>query len=120
MASRVNAVITGIGSYAPAKVMSNLDLERLVDTSDEWIRTRTGIIERRIKENGVGTSDLAHEAGRIALSRAGLGPEDLDLILFGTVTPDYQVPSAACMLQEKMGLCSNDVLPDVSVTSLTP
>jgi len=100
--NNANAVITGIGSYAPARVMSNFDFEKLVDTSDEWIRTRTGIRERRIKDNGVGTSDLAHEAAKKALEMAGLKPEELDLILFGTVTPDYQVPSAACILQDKM------------------
>lgn len=98
-----NAVITGIGSYAPTKVMNNLDFEKLVDTSDEWIRSRTGILERRIKENGTGTADLAKEASKIALERAGITAEDLDLILFGTVTPDYPVPSAACILQEKLG-----------------
>lgn len=101
--SEINAVITGIGSYAPARVMSNADLEKIVDTSDEWIVTRTGIRERRIKDDGLGVSDLALEASKVALIRAGLTPEDLDLILFGTVTPDYQVPSAACILQEKMG-----------------
>jgi 3-oxoacyl-[acyl-carrier-protein] synthase-3 len=101
--NNTRAVITGIGSYAPAKVLNNLDFEKMVDTSDEWIRTRTGIRERRIKENGAGTSDLALEASKVALRRAKLEPEDLDLILFGTVTPDYQVPSAACMLQQKMG-----------------
>lgn len=101
--NNVRAVITGIGSYAPERVMTNFDFEKLVDTSDEWIRTRTGISERRIKADGVGTSDLAHEAAKVALKRAGLEPEDIDLILFGTVTPDYQVPSAACILQEKMG-----------------
>jgi len=97
------AVITGIGAYAPEKVLTNADFEKIVDTSDEWIRTRTGILERHIKENGEGSSDLALRASEEALNRAGLTPDDLDLIMVGTVTPDYHVPSTACILQEKMG-----------------
>jgi len=101
--NRLKAVITGIGSYAPSRVMTNADFEKIIDTSDEWIVSRTGITERRIKDDGVGVSDLALEASKVALDRAGLTAQDLDLILFGTVTPDYPVPSAASILQEKMG-----------------
>ncbi len=101
--SNIPAVITGTGSYTPARVLTNSDFERMVDTSDEWIRTRTGIRERRIKEDGIGSSDLAVEAGKKALARAGLEPSDLDLLIVGTVTPDYPVPATSCFVQRKLG-----------------
>ncbi len=94
--------IIGTGSYAPAKVLTNADLEKLVETSDEWIRTRTGISERRICAEDEATSDLAHEASRQALAAAGLDPTDLDLILVATITPDMFFPSTACILQERL------------------
>jgi 3-oxoacyl-[acyl-carrier-protein] synthase-3 len=99
----IQARITGTGSFAPRKVITNHDLGRLVDTSDVWITERTGIKERRIAEKGQTTSDLALEAGRKALKAAGLGADELDLILFATMTPDTILPSAGCMLQEKLG-----------------
>lgn len=99
----IHARITGTGSYAPKKVITNHDLEKLVDTSDEWILERTGIKERRIAEKGQTTSDLAYEASRKALKAAGLGAEDLDLILVATMTPDMILPSTSCTLQEKLG-----------------
>lgn len=99
----IHARITGTGSYAPKKVITNHDLEKLVDTSDEWIIERTGIKERRIAEKGQTTSDLAYEASRKALKAAGLGAEDLDLILVATMTPDMILPSTSCTLQEKLG-----------------
>jgi 3-oxoacyl-[acyl-carrier-protein] synthase-3 len=99
----INAVITGTGSYAPERILTNADFEKLVETSDEWIVSRTGIKERHISSNGSGTSELALRAGQRALEQAGIGPQDLDVIIVGTVTPDYQVPSAACIVQEKMG-----------------
>ena len=99
----IHARITGTGSYAPKKIITNHDLEKLVDTSDEWIIERTGIKERRIAEKGQSTSDLAYEAGKKALKAAGLAPEELDLIIVATMTPDKILPSTACMLQEKLG-----------------
>lgn len=94
-----SAKIVGLGKYLPPKILRNKDLERMVDTSDEWITTRTGIRERRIAEKGLGTSFLAREASRIALKRAGIKASQLDLILVATITPDTQFPSSACYLQ---------------------
>ncbi len=84
--------------------MTNADFERIVDTSDEWIFSRTGIKERRILPEGMSTSDMAVEAGRMAIEMAGCTNDDIDLLINGTVTPDYRVPSNACVIQEKMGL----------------
>lgn len=97
------AGITGLGRFFPERVVTNDDLARLVDTNDEWIRTRTGIAERRFVEPGVGASDLALPASRQALEMAGVAPEELDCIIFATVTPDNMFPSAACSLQHKLG-----------------
>ncbi len=99
----IHARITGTGSYAPKKIITNFDLERLVDTSDEWITERTGIKERRIAEKGQCTSDLAYEAAKKALKAAQLSAEDLDLIIVATMTPDKILPSMGCMVQEKLG-----------------
>ncbi len=99
----IHARITGTGSYAPKKVITNHDLEKLVDTSDEWIMDRTGIKERRIAEKDQTTSDLAYEASQKALKAAGLSARDLDLILVATMTPDTILPSMGCVLQEKLG-----------------
>lgn len=96
----------GIASVAyavPPRVLTNFDLERMVATSDEWIRTRTGIVERHVAEPDVATSDLALEAGREALERAAMRPEELDLIIVATVTPDMQFPATACIVQDKLG-----------------
>ena len=98
----IHARITGTGSYAPKKVITNHDLEKLVDTSDQWITERTGIRERRVVEKGQTTSDLAYEASHRALKAAGLSAQDLDLILVATVTPDTYLPSLACVLQDKL------------------
>ncbi|MFH1519118.1 MAG: beta-ketoacyl-ACP synthase III [Candidatus Omnitrophota bacterium] len=95
-----SAKIVGLGKYLPPKRLLNSDLERMVDTSDEWIAARTGIKERRIVEKGVAASDLAHKASEIALERAGISPKDLDLIIVATITPDTQFPSTACYLQD--------------------
>jgi 3-oxoacyl-[acyl-carrier-protein] synthase-3 len=95
----IHARITGTGSYVPKKVISNHDLEKLVDTSDQWITERTGIKERRIAEKGQTTSDLAYEASKKALKAAGLGPDELDLVLVATMTPDMILPSLSCVLQ---------------------
>ena len=99
----IHARITGTGAYAPKKIITNNDLTRLVDTSDEWIIERTGIKERRIAEKDQTTSDLAYEAGKRALKAAGIGPQDLDLILVATMTPDTILPSMGCVLQYKLG-----------------
>lgn len=98
----MNAGIIGIGRYLPEKVVTNADLEKIVDTSDEWIRTRTGIEERRIADDSVETSDMAYESAIKALDNAGIEAEELDLILVATVTPDNPFPSVACMLQERL------------------
>lgn len=84
--------------------MTNADFEKLVDTSDEWIVSRTGIRERRIAQNGMPTSHMAVEAGKHALEMAGYTGEEIDLVIVGTVTPDYKLPSTACVMQEKMNL----------------
>lgn len=99
----IHARITGTGSFAPKKVITNHDLAKLVDTSDEWIIERTGIRERRIAEKGQTTSDLAYEASRKALKAAGMEADELDLILVATMTPDMILPSMGCVLQEKLG-----------------
>jgi len=93
----------GIGSSAPDKVLSNVDFEKMIDTSDEWIRSRTGISERRIAEPEVASSDLAYEASIKALEDANIGPEDIDGIIVGTITPDFIFPSTACVLQGRLG-----------------
>ncbi|MFM8420550.1 MAG: beta-ketoacyl-ACP synthase III [Verrucomicrobiota bacterium] len=95
--------ITGVGSCVPERILSNGDLERMVETSDEWITTRTGIRERRIAADGQATSDLATEAARRALADAGVRPEDVDLIIVATVTPDMPFPSTACLVQHRLG-----------------
>jgi len=97
------AVIRGTGAYYPDKVLSNADLEAIVDTSDEWIITRTGIKERRIAAPDQASSDLALEAARRAMEMAGCTAMDIDTIIVGTVTPDYVFPSCACTLQSKLG-----------------
>ncbi len=99
----IHARITGTGSFAPKKIITNQDLEKLVDTNDAWITERTGIKERRIAEKDQTTSDLAYEAGKKALKAAGIGALDLDLILVATMTPDTILPSMGCVLQEKLG-----------------
>lgn len=95
--------IIGIGHAVPAKILTNKDLERMVETSDEWIMSRTGIKERRIAEEGDGTSRWACEAARKAMAQAGVTAEDLDLIIVGTTTPDMPLPSTACFVQKELG-----------------
>lgn len=96
------ATITAVGHYVPDRVLTNADLEKMVDTTDEWIRTRTGIYERRIQEQGA-TSDLGAGALLAALKNRGMEPMDLDLIIVATVTPDMFFPPTACLIQEKIG-----------------
>lgn len=96
--------ILGTGSYVPEKVVKNTDLEKIVDTTDEWIYTRTGIRERRIAEDNVAASDLAVIAAQRALDNAKIKATDVSLIIVATITPDYQFPATACLLQNKLGI----------------
>lgn len=98
--------IIGTGGYLPEKVLSNKDLEKIVDTSDEWIYTRTGIRQRHVAADDQMTSDLALIASRRAIDAAGLKPEDIDLVIVATTTPDMVFPSTACLLQAKLGITS--------------
>jgi len=100
----MNSKITGTGSYLPEKILTNHDLEKMVDTSHEWIVERTGIEKRHIAEKGQTTSQLGEVAARNAIDMAGVAIEDIDLILFATTTPDLVFPSTACLLQEKLGI----------------
>ncbi len=95
--------IIGLGSYLPKKVLTNFELEKMVDTTDEWIRTRTGISERRIAQAGEATSDLAALAAKQALKDAKLAPDDVELIIVATITPDMQFPATSCLVQAKLG-----------------
>jgi 3-oxoacyl-[acyl-carrier-protein] synthase-3 len=95
--------ILGTGSYLPEKILTNADLEKMVETTDEWITTRTGIKERRISDDKTATSDLAIKAAQNALKEANLGPESIDLIMVATVTPDMFFPSTACFVQKALG-----------------
>lgn len=102
--AKQNAVVTGYGFYAPPRRVSNDDLRAMgVDTSDEWITTRTGIKERRFAGEGEGTATMATKAARIALERARLRPQDVDLIIVGTCSPDYLFPATACLVQTALG-----------------
>lgn len=102
MASR-GVKIAGIGKYLPEKVMTNTDLEKIIDTSDEWIKTRSGIGARRIVAEGEATSDLAARAAEAALKSAGVTAEEIELIIVGTFSPDFMFPSTACIVQDKIG-----------------
>lgn len=95
--------ILATGRYLPERVLTNADLEKMVDTTDEWIVSRTGIKERRIAREDQPSSELAFEAAKDALKKTNLNPEDIDLIVISTITPDYFFPSTACMVQEKLG-----------------
>ena len=99
----MNAGILGVGKYLPAEIVTNKDLEKIMDTSDEWIRTRTGIEERRLAGDGIDTSHMALEAARKAIEDAEISAEEIELILVATVTPDQSFPSVACMIQEQLG-----------------
>src|ERR1017187_6233650 len=99
---KLNAAITAIGMFVPEKVLDNAYFEKIVDTSDEWIRTRTGIRERRMLEKGA-TSDLATGAAKDLLSTYKIKPEEIDVIIVATVTPDMFFPSTACLVQDNIG-----------------
>jgi 3-oxoacyl-[acyl-carrier-protein] synthase-3 len=111
------AKIAGTGSAAPEEILTNLDLEKMVDTSDEWITSRTGIKERRIAPPGKAASDYALEASKKALKMAGVSPNELDMIIVGTVTPDAPLPSTACILQHKLGAGNSGVVDLVAACS---
>jgi len=104
MGADIRAVIAGVGSFVPDKILTNEDLERMVDTSDEWITTRTGIKTRHIAEEGMTCSDMAAAAGEEALEDAGVKPKDIDLLIVATFTGDRPLPAAACFVQHKLGL----------------
>ncbi|WP_017470562.1 beta-ketoacyl-ACP synthase III [Amphibacillus jilinensis] len=95
--------IIGVGHYVPERVLTNFDLEEIVDTNDEWIRTRTGIETRHIADDGEDTSDMAYQAAVSALADADLEAKDLDLILVATITPDQPFPSVSCQIQDRLG-----------------
>lgn len=99
----MNAYIAGIGSYVPEKILTNFDFEKMVDTSDEWIRTRSGIKERRISEANVPTSELAANAAKRALKSANIKADEVEAIIIATATPDMLFPSTACLVQHKIG-----------------
>ncbi|WP_181349147.1 beta-ketoacyl-ACP synthase III [Thalassobacillus sp. CUG 92003] len=109
----MSAGILGTGHYTPEKVLTNHDLEQMVETADEWIRTRTGIEERRIAADEVNTSDMSYHAAKQALDEADISAEQIDLILVATVTPDKPFPSVSCMIQERLG-ASKAAAMDVS------
>ena len=102
--SDVARIIAGSGMYVPDAVVTNDDLARLMDTSDRWIRERTGVAERRLAEPGIGTSELAAEAGKAALADAGLEPVDVDALVLATMTPDHYAPGSVGLVQDRMGL----------------
>lgn len=110
--TKIQSVVRGVGGYLPERVISNDELSKTVDTSDEWIVQRTGIRQRHVAAEGEMTSDLALHASRMALEKAGLEPADIDLIIVGTTTPDHTFPATAALLQHKLGI-SHGVAFDV-------
>ena len=103
MSQLARAKITALGTYVPPRVMTNADFEKIVETSEEWITSRTGIRERHIVEKGVATSDLATEAAKCALAQRGIDASEIEAIVVATVTPDMLFPSTACLVQHKLG-----------------
>src|SRR5271168_2209259 len=103
MPRRIAAKITAVAGYVPPRVVTNADLEKLVDTNDEWIRTRTGIRERHYADPGVAASHLGTEAARKLLAAKGVAPEEIDMIVVATVTPDMLFPATACLIQDRLG-----------------
>jgi 3-oxoacyl-[acyl-carrier-protein] synthase III len=103
MSRRIAAKISGVAGYVPPKVLTNADLEKMVETNDEWIRTRTGIRERHIAEDGMASSHLATEAAKLLLAKTKTDPTEIDLIIVATVTPDMFFPATACLVQDRLG-----------------
>ena len=97
------AKISALGTYVPPRLLTNADLEKMVETNDQWIQERTGIRQRHLVDKGVGTSDISCEAARKALAKAGISPAELEAIIVGTVTPDMVFPATACVVQHKLG-----------------
>ena len=114
MTKNVSAIIESVGAYAPPNILTNADLEKMVDTSDEWIIERTGIKERRIASEGMSTSDLATKAALSCLSSSSIEPEDIDLIIVATASPDYAFPATACLVQHALG-ATNAAAFDVEI-----
>ena len=104
MSSPRRAKITALGTYVPPRVLTNKDFEKMVETTDEWILTRTGIRERHVVDKGVATSDLAAAAAKCALAKRGIDPNEVEAIVVATVTPDMLFPSTACLVQHKLGI----------------
>ena len=103
MSHRIAAKITGVSGFLPPRVMTNADLERFVDTNDEWIRTRTGIRERHVVDKGMATSHMATEAAKELLANTNTNPADIDMIIVASVTPDMLFPATACLVQDRIG-----------------
>jgi len=103
MGNRIAAKITGVAGYVPPRVVTNFDLEKVMETSDEWIRTRTGIRERHHADPGVAASHLGTEAAKKLLAAKGVSPEEIGMIVVATVTPDMFFPATACLIQNQMG-----------------
>src|ERR1700732_1087835 len=99
----VRAKISAVGTYVPPRLLTNADLEKMVETNDQWIQERTGIRERHIVDKGVATSDLSVEAAKKCLAERGIGAEELEVIIVATVTPDMLFPATACLVQDKLG-----------------
>ncbi|MDR2983120.1 MAG: 3-oxoacyl-ACP synthase, partial [Puniceicoccales bacterium] len=107
--------IRSLGAYTPERRLTNDNLAQIVDTSDEWIRTRSGICERRIAAPGEVTSDMGAKAAQLAIDRSGLNKEDIDLVIVATITPDSPIPSTACNIQRKLGLRTD--IPAFDITA---
>jgi 3-oxoacyl-[acyl-carrier-protein] synthase III len=103
MGKRIAAKITGVAGYVPPRVVTNADIAKIVDTNDEWIRARTGILERHYADPGVATSHLGTEAAKKLIAAHGLNPEEIELIVVATVTPDMMFPATACLIQDRLG-----------------
>src|SRR5690242_20344812 len=99
-----NARITGIGRHVPPKVVTNDELSQVIDTTDDWIQQRTGIRERHYSEGSVGAADMGADAAREALAKAGRRADEMDCVIFATLSPDYEMPSSACVLQDRLGI----------------
>ncbi|MCG7314807.1 ketoacyl-ACP synthase III [Priestia flexa] len=106
--------IVGVGTYLPERIVTNYDLSEIIETSDVWIRSRTGIRERRIAEKDMLTANMAVEAGKRAIDNAGISPQDIGMIIVATVTPDYAFPSVSCLVQERLGVLSGTPAFDIS------
>src|SRR5216684_1696761 len=103
MSHRIAAKITGVAGFLPPRVMTNADLEKIVDTNDQWIRTRTGIRQRHVVDKGMASSHMATEAAKELLAKTNTDPADIDMIIVASVTPDMLFPATACLVQDRLG-----------------